>query len=254
MTPSEILSAAINRQKDMTSQEKDYAIFFGKEHDLLLALPHTEKLTKNFKIYFSKKQSRYNIITIYSGEHVYKILFNDRQLLFNEKGYHCIMGRYAHQKGLHKQLLYRLAYIAFYGDPLPGYHIHHIDRDKHNNSMDNLVALTEAEHEAVHSHSVSPGRNLFNAPKRLSLLSELDSERAVERERPEKEEEGILYQVEEQISQSVEQLLENSPTKRNLRELVSRVVQTGEMETTLQYLCRMYLTLEDSLPRHSKEN
>lgn len=240
----ELIQKSRDRQTDITRKDKDYAIYYGKEHDLLIALPHTGRLTKNYKIYFPKDKSMYSIMTIYSGSYTYKILFNNRQLLFNENGYYSIMGKYPQQKGLHKMPIHRLAYIAFFGNPPPGYHIHHIDRDKHNNSMDNLVALSESEHSQVHRRVVSVGRNLFNAPKQPNLLSELSKEKQLASNRPPEYEEPLIYQIENMVQPTIKELLEREPTRETLELLVKLVIEKEE-ETALDYLCRIYLSTED---------
>lgn len=50
--------------------------------------------------------------------------------------------------------LHRLVYSYFYELPLGlfGEHVHHIDHDKSNNSLDNLVLLPQAEHNLVHAY------------------------------------------------------------------------------------------------------
>lgn len=245
MKASEVVQIAKDRQIDRTTKEADYAVYYGKEHDLLIALPHSANLVKNFKIYFSKKQSEYCIATIYAGAHVYKILFNNKQLLFNERGYHCIMGRFPTQKGLHKQPLYRLAYTAFYGQPEPGYHIHHIDKNKHNNSMNNLVALSEEEHSLIHGRDVSVGRTLFNAPTQRTLLSELQKESLSAR--GEVEEQTLLeYEtdrvLEEKIKPSLIEILLSKATVTNIEEAIS-MIEVSE-NTVIAELAKKYLSLK----------
>lgn len=236
-----IIQEAKSKQKDLTNPNLDYAVYYGKEHDLLIALPHSEKLTKNFKIYFSKKQSNYHIITIYSGRYTYKVLFNNNQILFNERGYYSIMGRYQGQTGLHKQPLHRLAYIAFYGSPPPGYHIHHIDRDKHNNSMDNLVALSEEQHSQVHNRNVSVGNNLFNRKAKTNLLSDIAKEKLLATAPPSDYESPILSSVEKSVVESsITELLESPPTDENLLKL-AKLAATEENDTCLSYICNLFI-------------
>ena len=47
--------------------------------------------------------------------------------------------------------LHRYIYQCEKGDIPKGCHIHHIDSDKSNNSLDNLVMLTQKEHMSLHS-------------------------------------------------------------------------------------------------------
>lgn len=62
---------------------------------------------------------------------------------------------------VHKQgkpvYLHRLVYSYFYHLPLNlfGEHVHHIDHNKSNNSLDNLVLLPQAEHNLVHAYEES---------------------------------------------------------------------------------------------------
>ena len=55
--------------------------------------------------------------------------------------------------------LHRLVYSFFYKLPLGlfGEHVHHIDHDKSNNSLDNLVLLPDSVHTQVH-HLESAGQ------------------------------------------------------------------------------------------------
>lgn len=48
-------------------------------------------------------------------------------------------------------LVHRLIYSLFSGDILDGYVIHHIDEDKCNNSIDNLVMMKSSDHARLHS-------------------------------------------------------------------------------------------------------
>ena len=55
--------------------------------------------------------------------------------------------------------MHRLVYSYFYELPLGlfGEHVHHIDHDKSNNSLDNLVLLPDSVHTQVH-HYESAGQ------------------------------------------------------------------------------------------------
>lgn len=241
MTALETLEQAKKRQIDITNKDLDYAIYYGKEHDLMIALPHTEKLTKNFKIYFSKKQSNYLVATIYSGAYTYRLIFNNKQLLFNENGYYTIMGKYQGQKGLHKQSLHRLAYITFYGQPQPGYHIHHIDKNKHNNSMANLVALTEEEHSLVHGRDVTAGRNLFNAQKRTTLISALSEESRLAKREIDRNtilESEATKTLEKKIKPTLLEILLAKATKTNINAAM-KIVNLEE-NTVIATLLKLY--------------
>lgn len=47
--------------------------------------------------------------------------------------------------------LHRLVYETFVGDIPDNYHIHHKDGDMQNNRVENLIAITEKEHHAIHA-------------------------------------------------------------------------------------------------------
>lgn len=65
----------------------------------------------------------------------------------NQQGYYIIGSRVEGNKG---KRLHRLIYENEYG-PIPkGYDIHHIDGNKLNNDLDNLVALSRKEHTSLH--------------------------------------------------------------------------------------------------------
>jgi hypothetical protein len=49
-----------------------------------------------------------------------------------------------------ERYVHRRVYEEHHG-PIPeGWHVHHVDWDKRNNDPSNLVALTPAEHSAIH--------------------------------------------------------------------------------------------------------
>ncbi|MCM1322869.1 MAG: HNH endonuclease [Acetobacter sp.] len=138
----------------------------GKEHDLYIALPDYADLQRCFEIIFDAQGIEPPVIVFRKKRYV----LAEPPLLSEDRGYYCIQGKFKGSKGLHKIPLHRLAYTAFYGQPPVGYHIHHIDRDKHNNAAINLVALTEGEHCTVHQRDVSVPRNMFTKPKPKGLL------------------------------------------------------------------------------------
>lgn len=246
-SPDDIIARARCRQKDITDKTKGFGIFYGRDNDLYIALPHRANLTKNYKIYFFKEQPNYLLAKIYSGNYCYQItITNENNLLFTENGYHAIKGRYSHHKGLHNQLLYKLAYAAFYGSPPPTYHIHHIDRNKQNNSMDNLVALTEEEHSVVHNRDLSFGRTLFNKRTQVNLLSALQEEamqsRAIVEDKTilEDQIDGIL---EGEIARTEEdfkllKMIKAKATKTNIDKLI-RKVDLAE-NTVIARLLKLY--------------
>lgn len=54
------------------------------------------------------------------------------------------------------------------GDVPKGYHVHHIDHDKNNNEIDNLMLITAKEHASLHGNSWSEERR----DKQLKILRE----------------------------------------------------------------------------------
>ena len=46
--------------------------------------------------------------------------------------------------------IYRKIYVEAHGPVPKGYHIHHIDGDRNNNDIENLIAVTPEEHHRLH--------------------------------------------------------------------------------------------------------
>ena len=68
-------------------------------------------------------------------------------------------GYYLNSKS-HKRL--HVYVWEFYNGPVPsGYHVHHIDKDKANNEIENLKVLTADEHLKLHGESLSEERISF---------------------------------------------------------------------------------------------
>lgn len=220
-----------------------YSIYRGREHDLYISLPDCAKLQRCFEIIFDKE-----------GIDPPYILFRKKKyelvppLLTEDKGYYCIHGKFAGTKGLHKIPLHRLAYISFYGTPPPGYHIHHIDRNKHNNAASNLVALTEEEHCSVHMRDVRVPRNLFTKSKPRGLIAALTSDARQQQERYEAvrgplPEENLLTELESSLTQpKLLQLLTSDFTEERLSALVAAVLncRNGSSRTVIEILCERY--------------
>jgi hypothetical protein len=53
---------------------------------------------------------------------------------------------------------YREKYIKHHGEPPEGWHIHHIDGDRKNNDIDNLIAVPPSLHEWIHDKYGSGGQ------------------------------------------------------------------------------------------------
>ena len=66
----------------------------------------------------------------------------------DDRGYYWISSR---AEGNHRRLLHRLVFEDFYQIKLPKHiHIHHLDEDKSNNEIWNLIPMTPAEHNKLH--------------------------------------------------------------------------------------------------------
>ena len=142
-----------------------YFFYQGQAFDLSIALPDYARLRKAFTIRFDSYGEEPP--EIYCGKHIYKLV---PPLLTYDNGYPCLQGKYKGSKGLHKIPLHRIAYVAYYGTPQPGFHIHHINKNKLDFSAKNLVALTEDEHCEAHKRDVRVQRTLFTPKKRKNLL------------------------------------------------------------------------------------
>ena len=207
-------------------KSKRYFVYLGKEHDLYLDLPDFRNLQRSFKIQFDRDAKEPPII--YCRNSRYEL--TGPPLLTEDEGYYCIRGKFEGSKHIHKIPLHRLAYVAFYGTPKPGYHIHHIDKNKHNNSADNLVALSEEEHCFVHARDVRVSRNLFTAPKQKGLLS-----------RP--------LAIKQELSgteSSIDELLSTEFSETSLKKLLDEVSDNRndrEPPTVLEKLVERYISL-----------
>jgi hypothetical protein len=53
-----------------------------------------------------------------------------------------------------KDYVHRAVWFRYYG-PIPaGWQVHHIDGNRMNNSIDNLICMSHEDHEAVHKGQV----------------------------------------------------------------------------------------------------
>lgn len=50
-------------------------------------------------------------------------------------------------------MLHRMVFIKHYGEIKRGYHIHHIDGNKDNNEIENLICLSHTEHQKLHAYN-----------------------------------------------------------------------------------------------------
>lgn len=65
-------------------------------------------------------------------------------------------GYYQVSSGINQgKLLHRLIYEENFG-PIPeGFHIHHLDNDKNNNALENLVLISKSNHHKLHFNMIN---------------------------------------------------------------------------------------------------
>ncbi len=65
-------------------------------------------------------------------------------------------GYYQISSGINQgKLLHRLVYEETFG-PIPeGFHIHHLDNDKNNNALENLVLISKSNHHKLHFNMIN---------------------------------------------------------------------------------------------------
>ena len=65
-------------------------------------------------------------------------------------------GYYQISSGINQgKLLHRLIYEENFG-PIPeGFHIHHLDNDKNNNALENLVLISKSNHHKLHFNMIN---------------------------------------------------------------------------------------------------
>lgn len=88
--------------------------------------------------------------------------------------------------------IYRLVWEVFNGDVPKGYCVHHIDGNKLNDRLDNLMLITKQEHRS-HHNSEYKGRHWYN-----NGFVEIFSS-----ERPEGFDNGRLYSPSEEVKRTV---------------------------------------------------
>lgn len=62
----------------------------------------------------------------------------------DKKGYYYIV------RSGKRQHLHRLMPVLFYSLDVKGFTIHHLDHDKHNNNLSNLLVCTREAHDRIH--------------------------------------------------------------------------------------------------------
>lgn len=61
-----------------------------------------------------------------------------------------VKGDFVGRKNNKPVKLHRVMWAHYYGEIPKGYNIHHIDRDKRNNNIENLQLMTQSEHSRLH--------------------------------------------------------------------------------------------------------
>lgn len=88
-------------------------------------------------------------------ERLYQALFNPPAIEIIDDRHQKFNGvTYTKQKGghfLHYASIHRAVYQYYCGEIPDGYDIHHIDEDKDNNELDNLLCVTPADHRILHN-------------------------------------------------------------------------------------------------------
>ena len=84
-------------------------------------------------------------------------------------------GYYQISSGINQgKLLHRLIYEENFG-PIPeGFHIHHLDNDKNNNALENLVLISKSNHHKLHFNMINNpnwGNGRIDAAGGVSFLS-----------------------------------------------------------------------------------
>lgn len=82
-------------------------------------------------------------------------VLSDTQQEFNGVTYY-LCGNYYQHKG---KRLHRAVWEAYNGEIPEGYHIHHIDEDRHNNQIENLALMPGLDHMRHHAQEESRREN-----------------------------------------------------------------------------------------------
>ena len=83
-----------------------------------------------------------------------EIIFNDIKFVKDKK-----TGYYINIE--HKKRLHRYVYEFYNGEIKKGCHIHHIDKNKDNNSIENLQMLTAKEHRELHKEKTEEEKQRY---------------------------------------------------------------------------------------------
>lgn len=128
---------------------------------LFVLLPNRDRAIRNVTFHFNRQDIQLSYISYIVKNKNYSLYLykpnsekSDAILVKGCYGYEVISGGYGRAKGFHNLLyMHRLIYHAFYEEHNEMLQIHHMDGNKSNNAIDNLVALTSTEHTELHKHT-----------------------------------------------------------------------------------------------------
>ena len=103
------------------------------------------KLVKGF-------EGAYSISNTGKIRHTTKRFVNRELSMKNAKGWYLTV-RLFDGKNWYTKRIHRLVYETFVGAIPKGYHVHHIDGNKQNNRVDNLMVLSESDHLKITAHN-----------------------------------------------------------------------------------------------------
>ena len=87
----------------------------------------------------------------------------------DENGY--VREKPKHSNLIHRKIAYREIYLKHrdkYPRPFKEYIVHHIDGNKRNNKINNLVIMTQEDHEEIHGYSKNKKLDDFEEKKESS--------------------------------------------------------------------------------------
>ena len=130
-----------------------------------------EEIKEIWKLIKKEYFNKYNFYVSNLG----RVMINDRfsKIHVNHDGYLTVKVNKKRYK------VHRLVYEYFGTDFNKDYHIHHIDGNKQNNSIDNLECISPSEHNRKHHKD-----NTFNRYKRGYVLTEDEREAIASKYKP----------------------------------------------------------------------
>lgn len=131
-----------------------------------------DEVWKHFEVFgYGYDLSNHGRLKNSETEHIYK------QTNKNGDYFRRVLGPGYGKGGAVTVLMHRLVYELFVGEIPKGFHIHHIDGNKQNNRVDNLMAVSPREHAVIsvrEDPSRIEGMNYYNSvvrPDRIAQYS-----------------------------------------------------------------------------------